>query len=82
MDKASRSNPGPTGGGRILRDYRGWIIFSFSHFYDIQTNTAIEAMVVQDGFLLYEARDLRDIVLESDSRVLVDMLRPRHYAHW
>ena len=38
-------------------------------------------MAIQDGMLLCEARDLRDIFLESDSRVLVDMLCSNHCTH-
>ena len=82
VDGASRGNPGQAGGGGLLRDHRGRIIFAFSLFYDVQTNTAAEAMAIRDGLLLCEARDLRDIVLESDSRVLVDMLHSGHCMHW
>ena len=82
VDGASRGNPSHVGGGGILRDHRGRIIFAFSHFYDVQTNIAAEAMSIWDGLLLCAARDLRDIFLESDSRVLVDMLCSGHCAHW
>ncbi|CAA7397120.1 unnamed protein product [Spirodela intermedia] len=44
VDGAARGNPGPAGGGGILRDHTGSIIFAFSYFYNIQTNTAAEAM--------------------------------------
>ena len=74
VDGASRGNPCPAGGGGILRDHCSRISFAFSHFYYVQTNTSAEAMAIRDGLLLCEARDLRDIVLESDSCVLVDML--------
>ena len=82
MDGASRGNPGRAGRGGILRDHYGRIIFAFSHFYNLQTNTAAKARVIRDGLLLCEAHDLRDIVLESNSRVLVDMLHSGHCTHW
>ena len=82
VDGVSTSNPGQAGRRGILLDHRGCIIFAFLHFYDVQTNIAAEAMAIRDGLLLCEARDLRDIVLESDSRVLVDMLRSGHCTHW
>ncbi|CAA6674009.1 unnamed protein product [Spirodela intermedia] len=58
------------------------IIFAFSYFYNIQTNTAAEAMAIRDGLLLCEERNLHDIVIESDSRVLVQMLRAGSCSHW
>ena len=82
VDGASRGNPGQAGGGGILCDHRGRIIFAFSYFYDVETNTAAEAMAIPNGMLLFEALDLRDIVLESDSCVLVDMVRSGHCTHW
>ena len=82
MDGASRGNHGQARGGGILCDHRGRIIFAFSQFYNVYTNTAVEAMAIRDGLLLCEARDLRDIVLESDSHVLVDMVRSGHCTHW
>ena len=82
VDRASRGNPGEAGGGGILRDHCGHIIFAFSHFNDVQTNTAAEAMAIRDGLLLCEARDLRDIFFESNSHVLVDMLCLGHCTHW
>ena len=39
-------------------------------------------MAIRDGLILCEARDLRDIIIESNSRVLVDMLCSRHCIHW
>ena len=58
VDGASRGNPSQARGGGILRNHRGRIIFTFSHFYDVHTNTAAKATVIRDGLLLCEARDL------------------------
>ncbi|CAA7405713.1 unnamed protein product [Spirodela intermedia] len=82
VDGAARGNPEPVGGRGILRDPTGSIIFAFSYFYNIQTNTAAEAMAIRDGLLLCEERNLHDIVIESDSRVLVQMLRAGSCSHW
>ncbi|CAA6673961.1 unnamed protein product [Spirodela intermedia] len=54
VDGAARENPRPVGGGGILRDHIGSIIFAFSHYYDVQTNTAVEAMAIHNDFLLCE----------------------------
>ncbi|CAA7390788.1 unnamed protein product [Spirodela intermedia] len=67
VDGAARGNPGPAGGGDILQDHRGSIILTFSYFYNIQTNTAVEAMAIRDGLLLCEEYNLHDIVVEFDS---------------
>ena len=78
VDGSSRGNPGHVTGGCILLAHCGHIIFAFSQFYDVQTNTAAEAMAIRDGLLLCEACDLQDIVLELDSRVLVDIDRHKN----
>ncbi|CAA6662919.1 unnamed protein product [Spirodela intermedia] len=44
VDGASQGNPGPSGGGGILHDSTGCILFAFSNFYNIRTNTEAEAM--------------------------------------
>ncbi|CAA6672649.1 unnamed protein product [Spirodela intermedia] len=82
VDGAARGNPRPARGGGILRDHTRSIIFIFSHYYDIQTYTAAEAMAIHVGLLLCEEYNLHGIVLESDSRVLVEMLRVGTYSHW
>ncbi|CAA6660791.1 unnamed protein product [Spirodela intermedia] len=82
VDGAARGNHGPTRGGGILRNHTWSIIFAFSHYYDVQTNTAVEAMAIHDGLLLCEEHKLHGIVLESDSRVLVEMLRAGTCSHW
>ena len=82
VDGASTGNPSQAWGRDILHDDRGRIIFAFSHFYDVHTSTTTEAMGIRDSLLLSEARDLWDIVLKSNSRVLVDMLRSSHCTHW
>ncbi|CAA6674094.1 unnamed protein product [Spirodela intermedia] len=74
-------NSGPSGGGGILRDSTGCILFAFSNFYNIRTNTVAEAMNT-DGLLLCEEQNIINIVLESDSKVLVDMLRADSCPHW
>ncbi|CAA7406435.1 unnamed protein product [Spirodela intermedia] len=44
VDGASQGNLGPSGGGGILRDITGCILFVFSNFYNIRTNTMAEAI--------------------------------------
>ncbi|CAA7395566.1 unnamed protein product [Spirodela intermedia] len=82
IDGASQGNPGPTRGGGILRDSIRCILFVFSNFYNIQTNTVAEAMAIRDDLLLCEEQNITNIVLESDSRVLVDILRADSCPHW
>ncbi|CAA6662395.1 unnamed protein product [Spirodela intermedia] len=82
VDGAVRGNPRLAGGGGILRDHTESIIFAFSYFYNIQTNIAVEAMAIRDSLLLYEERNLHDIIVESDSRVLVQMLGAGSCSHW
>ena len=47
MDGASKGNPSLVGGGTILHDHSGHIIFAVSHFYDIQTNIVAKAMAIR-----------------------------------
>ncbi|CAA6655179.1 unnamed protein product [Spirodela intermedia] len=68
VDGASQGNPGSSGGGGILRDSTGCILFAFSNFYNMQTNTVAEAMAIRDGLFLCEEQNITNIVLESDSK--------------
>ncbi|CAA6674186.1 unnamed protein product [Spirodela intermedia] len=75
VDGASQDNSRPSGGGGILRDSVGCIFFAFSNLYNIQTNIVAEAMAIRDGLLLCEEQNITNIILEFDSKVLVDILR-------
>ena len=42
-DGCSKGNPGPSGGGSVLRDFRGDLIWAQAEFYGQQTNMVAEA---------------------------------------
>ena len=77
INGAVQGNPRPTGRGGILRDHAD----TDYHFYDIQTNTAVEATAIPDGLLLCEEHNLQNIVLESNSHILIDMLQAGSCCH-
>ena len=82
VDEASKGSLGLARGGGRLCENRCHILFAFSYFYDIQTNTSTKAMEIWDGMLLFEDHHFHDIVLESDSHELVEMLCAISCLHW
>lgn len=49
LDRSSFGNPGPVGGGGILRDCTGSLIFGFSNFFGLCSNNEAELRVVLEG---------------------------------
>ncbi|XP_010265050.1 PREDICTED: uncharacterized protein LOC104602891 [Nelumbo nucifera] len=74
VDGASRGNPSPCGGGGIIRDGRNSFIYSFSNTYGTETNLVAKAMALLDSLHLVVALDLNKIMVESDSKILIDIL--------
>ncbi|XP_058105495.1 uncharacterized protein LOC131248975 [Magnolia sinica] len=72
VDGSSCQNPGESGGGGVLRDAHGRVIFAFHRYYGLTANTVAEAQAMLDGITLYRNLGLSSIVVESDSSVVVE----------
>ena len=84
VDGASRGNPGHSGGGGIIRNHRGEMIKAFSNYYGVCTNMVAEFRALEEGlFLAIElGLELSELVVESDSKVLVEMLKKSKCDQW
>lgn len=63
---------GLSGGG--LRDDQGNFVANFSNFDGHCNNTIDETRPILDGITLYISLNLNHILIQSDSKVLVDIL--------
>lgn len=83
-DGSSRGNPGPTGVGGIGRDFRGSTIFFFSIHEGVQPINLMEGLAILYAFERAFFLGWRKVICESDSQVLINLLKERKYSgvHW
>ncbi len=76
-DGASRGNPGPAGIGVVITDGDGTVVAEIAEGLGVATNNVAEYTAAIRG--LERARDLgaRDVLVRSDSRLLVEQLSGR-----
>ena len=76
-DGAARGNPGPAGAGVSITDERGEVVAEVAEGLGVATNNVAEYTAAIRG--LERARDLgaSQVVLRSDSRLLVEQLSGR-----
>lgn len=81
-DGASRGNPGLSGGGGVIRDHHGTIVYAFSCFYGDTTNTMAELQALFHGVRWLYDHDHRGAIVEMDSYFLFDCLTKGHKPPW
>jgi probable phosphoglycerate mutase len=76
-DGAARGNPGPAGVGAVVTDETGMVLAEVAEGLGVATNNVAEYTAAIRG--LERARDLgaTDVVLRSDSRLLIEQLAGR-----
>ncbi|XP_027184038.1 uncharacterized protein LOC113782345 [Coffea eugenioides] len=82
VDGCSRGNPGTSGGGGILRDTAGCFVFAFSCFSGDVTSLHSELRAMLYGVKLCVQRGIIPIHVESDSLLLVRMVRGELRVPW
>lgn len=70
-----------TGGG-VLRDHDGNLIAGFSKFYGLGTNTLAEMMALGDGLRCCIALGFDQVMVESDSLIVVGAIRSGKIDNW
>ena len=76
VDGAFKRSSGAVGGGGILRDAKGDIVFAFSAAYPmVHSSLEAEALALQDGLSFYYDRGIPAVAIEPDSLVLVQILK-------
>ncbi|XP_012842530.1 PREDICTED: uncharacterized protein LOC105962752 [Erythranthe guttata] len=68
-----------TGGG-IVRDSEGGIVASFSRYFGVGTNNFAEFSAVVHGLRLCKLLGLSQIIVESDSLLVINAIRTKHIA--
>ncbi|MQL84039.1 hypothetical protein Taro_016541 [Colocasia esculenta] len=75
VDGASKGNPGPCGGGGLVRISYGTVVLAFSYFYGVGSSILAEARAMCDGVQLAVEHGIFIAEIFSDSLTLVDCLR-------
>ncbi|KAG6673010.1 hypothetical protein I3842_16G088800 [Carya illinoinensis] len=82
LDGSYFRNPGPAGGGGILRDVGGSFIFGFSKFFGTCSNKEAELRAVVEGIKICKQMGYNHIDIECDSVVVVDWITSRKCSVW
>ena len=81
-DGSTLHNSGKTGGGGILRDHQGNLIYAFSLSFGIGTNNFAELKAVQYGMDWCEQHGYKYIVLEIDSELVYKWINKMINTPW
>jgi ribonuclease HI len=76
-DGAARGNPGPAGIGVIIKDGRGRILTRVAEGIGTATNNVAEYTAVLEGLRRAQGIGATDVVLRSDSKLLIEQLSGR-----
>jgi ribonuclease HI len=74
FDGASKGNPGAAGGGGVLLDPEEIKVFSYSWGIDEDTNNIAEALALWQGLSQALARNITDLNVFGDSRIVIQAL--------
>ena len=81
-DGCSKGNPGPSGGGGVLRDSAGQVLVGYSAFLGVNTSLRAEALALLTGLRLCVHKGYTQVRVQSDSLVLVGILQRRFQCPW
>ncbi|KAG2663975.1 hypothetical protein I3760_16G057900 [Carya illinoinensis] len=82
VDGGACSNPGEAGGGGVIRDSNGKCIARFGHHYRTATNTVAECRALLDGLRLCKELRFQDVLVGSDSSVVMNWLAFGIFRLW
>ncbi|XP_071921792.1 uncharacterized protein [Coffea arabica] len=82
VDGCAKGNPGVSGGGGVLRDATGLPLFAFSAFFGEITSLRAEVRALLTGLQLCIHRGYGNLNLQSDSLVVVGILKRRFQCPW
>ncbi|XP_060212219.1 uncharacterized protein LOC132639840 [Lycium barbarum] len=78
----SKGNPGSAGGGGIIRDQTGSMIQAFTEYYGQSSNNIAEANAMLKGIKIYLNAGLSNIVVESKSLWLINIINEKLDPPW
>ena len=74
-DGCSRGNPGESGGGSVLRDDKGRVLWAQADSYGVTKNMVAECRALLQGLKLCAASGVASVDIEVDSMVLVQIMQ-------
>ena len=74
VDGSFLGNPGPSGGGGVVRSPSDDVLFGFAMSFGIKTNMEAEALALLDGIKLCIERGHTAVDIETDLKTLAHML--------
>ena len=78
---SNRGNPGASGIGGLLRDSNGqWIVGYCGHVTKC-TSLEAELLSIQDRFNLVLTKDLQNVIIESDAKAAIELIKANDQAH-
>lgn len=80
-DGASK-NPEISGGGGIVRDFKGDVLIAFSHFYGAANSIIAEARALLDGIYYLKLVSPQPTGIECDSKILVQAINSQACYPW
>ncbi|KAF3639165.1 hypothetical protein FXO38_22816 [Capsicum annuum] len=81
-DGCSKGNPGPSGGGGIIRNSQGKILGAFAVQLGHNTNNIAEATTLKIGLEICRDKGISHIDIESDSMLLVKWIQNSASIPW
>ncbi|CAK9179598.1 unnamed protein product [Ilex paraguariensis] len=84
VDGAAKGNPGPSGGGMVVRNECGGVVLAASFFYGVCSNMAAEFKAMMDGLsmLVRGGLSVYHVWIESDSLVVVNTIKVLYQCSW
>lgn len=79
-DGASKNNPGPSGGGIIIKQ-GGKVLFKGCEYYGKKTNNEAEYLAFIRALEIARGMELRDVAMFSDSKLVVSQVTGKWKAH-
>ena len=77
-DGAARGNPGPAGAGAVVTDADGGVLAEVAEGLGETTNNVAEYTAAIRGLEAAQALDAREVLLRSDSQLLINQLTGRY----
>ena len=81
-DGCSKGNPGTGGGGGVLRDSSGRLLFAFSAYLGEITSLHAQTSALLIGLRECAQRGFDNVVIQLDSLVLVMVLQKTFQRRW
>ena len=78
MDGSSLGNPGHAGGGVVVQNASGDVLFIEAFYFEEKIAFQVEALALYNGLQLCVQHGLFTVEIESDSKVLVQALQSSH----